>query len=99
MNLKGCKAKYLQNYSHMAYTSSDNRGRGSVWALWFHHLIDYRQFQSKGQDLFVKSWLYGTEYAIDGLLSVKSDLFSFDNKWEENIESFTIQHRAATLLN
>ncbi|WRX29120.1 hypothetical protein QQP08_021607 [Theobroma cacao] len=77
MNLKGCKAKYLQNYSHMAYTSSDNRGRGSVWALWFHHLIDYRQFQSKGQDLFVKSWLYGTEYAIDGLLSVKSDLFSF----------------------
>ncbi|KAK6230432.1 hypothetical protein QUC31_001950 [Theobroma cacao] len=54
MNLKGCRAKYLQNYSHMAYTSSDNRGRGSGWALWFDNLIDYRQFESKGQDLYVR---------------------------------------------
>ncbi|EOY12654.1 Uncharacterized protein TCM_031155, partial [Theobroma cacao] len=54
MSLKGCRAKYLQNYSYMAYSSSDNRGRGSGWVPWFYHLIDCRQFQSKGQDLCVR---------------------------------------------
>ncbi|WRX28509.1 hypothetical protein QQP08_020996 [Theobroma cacao] len=69
MNLKGCRAKYLQNYSHMAYTSSDNRGRD------FGIARTFGGGHTEGNTKRVS--LYGTQYAIDGLLSVKSDLFSF----------------------
>ncbi|KAK6230430.1 hypothetical protein QUC31_001948 [Theobroma cacao] len=54
MNLKEYRAKCLHNSSYMAYASSDNRGRDSGWGLWFDNLIDYRQFQSEGQDLYVR---------------------------------------------
>ncbi|KAK6230423.1 hypothetical protein QUC31_001941 [Theobroma cacao] len=37
-----------------AYTSSDNGGRGCGCAFWLDNLIDYGQFQSVGQDLYVR---------------------------------------------
>ncbi|WRX28506.1 NB-ARC - like 10 [Theobroma cacao] len=81
MNLKGCRAKYLQNYSHMAYTSSDNRGRGSGWALWFDNLIDYRQFESKGQDLYVRvTGALNRKAKTHKSVSKTSNDFSIDNK-------------------
>ncbi|WRX28507.1 NB-ARC - like 10, partial [Theobroma cacao] len=72
MSLKGCRAKYLQNYSYMAYSSSDNRGRGSGWVPWFYHLIDCRQFQSKGQDLCVRGTLANGQEIVVKRLSKSS---------------------------
>ncbi|GLT61405.1 hypothetical protein SLA2020_341150 [Shorea laevis] len=54
MSLKECRDKCFQNCSCMAYTSLDIRGRGSGCAIWFGDLIDIRQFQSSGQDLFIR---------------------------------------------
>ncbi|GKV42596.1 hypothetical protein SLEP1_g49979 [Rubroshorea leprosula] len=54
MSLKECRDKCLQNCSCMAYTSLDIRGRGSGCAIWFGDLVDIRQFQSGGQDLFIR---------------------------------------------
>ncbi|XP_021287347.1 G-type lectin S-receptor-like serine/threonine-protein kinase At4g27290 [Herrania umbratica] len=46
--------KCLQNCSCMAYTNLDIRGGGSGCAMWFGDLIDIEQFQSYGQDLYIK---------------------------------------------
>ncbi|GLU23490.1 hypothetical protein SLE2022_394900 [Rubroshorea leprosula] len=54
MSLKECRHKCFQNCSCMAYTSLDIRGRGSGCAIWFGDLVDIRQFQSAGQDLFIR---------------------------------------------
>ncbi|GLT51471.1 hypothetical protein SLA2020_248780 [Shorea laevis] len=54
MSFKECRDKCFQNYSCMAYTSLDIRGRGSGCAIWFGDLVDIRQFQSGGQDLFIR---------------------------------------------
>ncbi|GLT57857.1 hypothetical protein SLA2020_307990 [Shorea laevis] len=54
MSIKECRDKCLQNCSCMAYTSVDIRGQGSGCAIWFSDLVDIRQFQSGGQDLFVR---------------------------------------------
>ncbi|GLT31625.1 hypothetical protein SLA2020_063510 [Shorea laevis] len=54
MSLKECRDKCFQNCSCMAYTSLDIRGRGSGCAIWFGDLVDIRQFQSGGQDLFIR---------------------------------------------
>ncbi|GKV42589.1 hypothetical protein SLEP1_g49972 [Rubroshorea leprosula] len=54
MSLEECRDKCLQNCSCMAYTSEDIRGRGSGCAIWFGDLVDIRQFQSGGQDLFIR---------------------------------------------
>ncbi|GLT31627.1 hypothetical protein SLA2020_063530 [Shorea laevis] len=53
-SLKECRDKCFQNCSCMAYTSLDIRGRGSGCAIWFGDLVDIRQFQSSGQDLFIR---------------------------------------------
>ncbi|EOY12689.1 S-locus lectin protein kinase family protein [Theobroma cacao] len=45
---------FTWNAESQAYTSSDNGGRGCGCALWFDNLIDYKQFQSVGQDLYVR---------------------------------------------
>lgn len=54
MNLKECRVKCLNNCSCMAYTNSNIRGRGSGCAMWFGDLIDIRQFQDGGQDLYIR---------------------------------------------
>ncbi|EOY12905.1 S-locus lectin protein kinase family protein [Theobroma cacao] len=54
MNLEECRAKCLQNCSCMAYTNLDIRGGGSGCAMWFGDLIDIKQFQSFGQDLYIR---------------------------------------------
>ncbi|XVF34130.1 hypothetical protein REPUB_Repub18cG0031600 [Reevesia pubescens] len=54
MNLRECRTRCLQNCSCMAYTNFDVRGRGSGCAMWFGDLIDIKQFQSDGQDLYIR---------------------------------------------
>ncbi|XP_044473372.1 receptor-like serine/threonine-protein kinase SD1-8 isoform X2 [Mangifera indica] len=54
MNLKECREKCLQNSSCMAYTNSDIRGAGSGCAMWFGDLIDIRNIQNGGQDLYMR---------------------------------------------
>ncbi|XP_022717008.1 G-type lectin S-receptor-like serine/threonine-protein kinase At4g27290 [Durio zibethinus] len=54
MNLKECRARCLQNCSCMAYTNLDVRNGGSGCAMWFGDLIDIKQFQSDGQDLYIR---------------------------------------------
>ncbi|GKV49049.1 hypothetical protein SLEP1_g55821 [Rubroshorea leprosula] len=54
MSIKECRDKCFQNCSCMAYSSLDIRGRGSGCAIWFGDLVDIRQYQSGGQDLFIR---------------------------------------------
>ncbi|XP_021905855.1 G-type lectin S-receptor-like serine/threonine-protein kinase At4g27290 isoform X1 [Carica papaya] len=54
LDLKECGELCLRNCSCMAYTSSNISGEGSGCAMWFHDLIDIRQFLSGGQDLYVR---------------------------------------------
>ncbi|GKV49051.1 hypothetical protein SLEP1_g55823 [Rubroshorea leprosula] len=54
MNLKECQTKCWQNYSCTAYTSFDINGDGSGCAIWFGDLLDIRQFQIGGQDLYIR---------------------------------------------
>ncbi|GLT46751.1 hypothetical protein SLA2020_204810 [Shorea laevis] len=53
MNLKECGAKCLENCSCMAYTTL-NIEESSGCAIWFDDLIDLKQVQSSGQDLYVR---------------------------------------------
>ncbi|XVF77715.1 hypothetical protein PTKIN_Ptkin14bG0069300 [Pterospermum kingtungense] len=53
MNLKECRARCLHNCSCMAYTSLFVTN-GSGCAMWFGDLIDIKQSESDGQDLFIK---------------------------------------------
>ncbi|TYI42253.1 hypothetical protein ES332_A01G085300v1 [Gossypium tomentosum] len=54
MNLKECRAKCLRNCSCMAYTNVYVTRGGSGCAMWFDDLLDIKQFQSDGQDLYVR---------------------------------------------
>ncbi|GKV42578.1 hypothetical protein SLEP1_g49961 [Rubroshorea leprosula] len=54
MSLKKCRDKCFKDCSCMAYTTLDIRGRGSGCAIWFGDLVDIRQSQSGGQDLFIR---------------------------------------------
>ncbi|EOY20490.1 S-locus lectin protein kinase family protein [Theobroma cacao] len=54
IGLKECRAKCLQNCSCMAYTNTDIRGKGSGCAIWFGDLIDIKQFQDGGQELYIR---------------------------------------------
>ncbi|GLT46504.1 hypothetical protein SLA2020_202510 [Shorea laevis] len=53
MNLMECEAKCLENCSCMAYTTL-NIKESSGCAIWFDDLIDLKQAQSSGQDLYVR---------------------------------------------
>ncbi|GLT31623.1 hypothetical protein SLA2020_063490 [Shorea laevis] len=74
MSLKECRDKCFQNCSCMAYTSLDIRGRGSGCAIWFGDLVDIRQFQSGGQDLFIRMSAselgYGKKQVVTIVISV-----------------------------
>ncbi|XP_017980499.1 PREDICTED: G-type lectin S-receptor-like serine/threonine-protein kinase At4g27290 [Theobroma cacao] len=54
MNLRECRAKCLENCSCMAYANSDIRGGGSGCAMWFDNLIDIRQIDSGGEELYIR---------------------------------------------
>ncbi|GLT56117.1 hypothetical protein SLA2020_291880 [Shorea laevis] len=53
MDLNECRVKCLENCSCMAYTTLDiKEDRGC--AIWFGDLIDLKQLQSAGQDLYIR---------------------------------------------
>ena len=54
IGLGECRMKCLNNCSCMAYTNSDIRGEGSGCVMWFGDLIDIRQFENDGQDLYIR---------------------------------------------
>ncbi|KAK8997469.1 hypothetical protein V6N11_020946 [Hibiscus sabdariffa] len=54
MNLKECRAKCLRNCYCMAYTNLDVTRGGSGCAMWFGDLDDIKQFESDGQDLYIR---------------------------------------------
>ncbi|XP_057750081.1 G-type lectin S-receptor-like serine/threonine-protein kinase At4g27290 isoform X2 [Arachis stenosperma] len=54
MNLEECQRSCLKNCSCTAYANLDIRNGGTGCLLWFDHLIDMRQFNQMGQDLFIK---------------------------------------------
>jgi len=54
LGLKECEVKCLNNCSCMAYTNSDIRNGGSGCVLWFGDLIDMKQFETGGQDLYIR---------------------------------------------
>ncbi|KAE8681051.1 S-locus lectin protein kinase family protein [Hibiscus syriacus] len=54
MNLKECRDECLRNCSCMAYTNLDVTRGGSGCAMWFGDLIDIKQLQSDGQDLYIR---------------------------------------------
>jgi len=54
IGLEECKVKCLNNCSCMAYTNSDIRGAGSGCVMWFGDLIDIKQLQTAGQDLYIR---------------------------------------------
>ncbi|XP_061337975.1 G-type lectin S-receptor-like serine/threonine-protein kinase At4g27290 isoform X2 [Gastrolobium bilobum] len=54
IGLDECRFKCLNNCSCMAYTNSDVAGAGSGCVMWFGDLIDIRQFQDAGQELYIR---------------------------------------------
>ncbi|KAH7546582.1 hypothetical protein FEM48_Zijuj01G0216200 [Ziziphus jujuba var. spinosa] len=69
LNLKECKAKCLSNCSCPAYTNYNISGKKSGCAMWFGDLINIREFQAGGQDLYVR--LYTSDLGGDGEWMVK----------------------------
>ncbi|KEH30778.1 putative protein kinase RLK-Pelle-DLSV family [Medicago truncatula] len=59
MSIEECREKCLNNCSCMAYTNSNISGEGSGCVMWFGDLIDIRQFQEGGQDLYIR--MFGAE--------------------------------------
>ncbi|PQQ09867.1 uncharacterized protein Pyn_19424 [Prunus yedoensis var. nudiflora] len=57
MSLEECKKMCLRNCSCTAYANLDIREGGSGCLLWFGELIDIKEFDSGGQDLFVRTAL------------------------------------------
>ncbi|KAH7546581.1 hypothetical protein FEM48_Zijuj01G0216100 [Ziziphus jujuba var. spinosa] len=53
LNLKECKAKCLSNCSGIVYTNTDIRAGGGGYAMWFGNLIDIRELQDGGHDLYI----------------------------------------------
>ncbi|PIA32616.1 hypothetical protein AQUCO_04400067v1 [Aquilegia coerulea] len=54
MNLEECRVKCLNNCSCMAYANSDVRGGGNGCIMWFTDLIDIRQLNDAGQDIYIR---------------------------------------------
>lgn len=54
IGLEECSVKCLSNCSCMAYANSDIRGAGSGCVMWFGDLIDMKQFETGGQDLYIR---------------------------------------------
>ncbi|KAI3417896.1 uncharacterized protein J3R85_014016 [Psidium guajava] len=54
LNLEECKRTCLRNCSCTAYSNLDISGQGSGCLLWFGDLMDIRQFNENGQDIYVR---------------------------------------------
>lgn len=54
MNLEECEEECLKNCSCTAYANLDIRDGGSGCILWFRDLIDIRQYNEDGQDIYVR---------------------------------------------
>ncbi|XP_022734147.1 G-type lectin S-receptor-like serine/threonine-protein kinase At4g27290 isoform X2 [Durio zibethinus] len=54
ISLDMCREMCLKNCSCTAYTNSDIRGEGSGCLLWFKDLMDVREFNEGGQELYVR---------------------------------------------
>jgi len=54
IDLEECRVQCLSNCSCMAYTNSDIRNGGSGCVMWFGDLIDIKQYESEGQDLYIR---------------------------------------------
>ncbi|XP_029124556.1 G-type lectin S-receptor-like serine/threonine-protein kinase At4g27290 isoform X2 [Cajanus cajan] len=54
IGLEECRVKCLNDCSCMAFTNSDIRGRGNGCVMWFGDLIDLKQFETGGQDLYIR---------------------------------------------
>ncbi|KAB2095893.1 hypothetical protein ES319_A01G071600v1, partial [Gossypium barbadense] len=73
MNLKQCRAKCLRNCSCMAYTNLYVRRGGSGCAIWFGNLLDIKQFQSDGQDLYIRLFASEADEVKDKNLNDRED--------------------------
>ncbi|KAH7546572.1 hypothetical protein FEM48_Zijuj01G0215100 [Ziziphus jujuba var. spinosa] len=69
VNLKECKARCLSNCSCTGYTNTNISGGGSGCAMWFGDLIDIREFQDGGQDLYVR--IHASELGANSERKVK----------------------------
>ncbi|KAB1215254.1 hypothetical protein CJ030_MR4G004193 [Morella rubra] len=54
INLKECRIKCLDNCSCMAFTNVNITGGGTGCVIWFGDLLDIRQFETGGQDLYIR---------------------------------------------
>ncbi|XP_024638541.1 G-type lectin S-receptor-like serine/threonine-protein kinase At4g27290 isoform X2 [Medicago truncatula] len=54
VDLELCRTMCLNNCSCTAFTNSDISGKGSGCVMWFGDLIDIRQFDTGGQDLYIR---------------------------------------------
>ncbi|PIA51730.1 hypothetical protein AQUCO_01100537v1 [Aquilegia coerulea] len=54
MDLEECGVNCLKNCSCVAYSSSDISGSGSGCVMWFTDLIDIRQMDGAGEDLYIR---------------------------------------------
>ncbi|KAK2381017.1 G-type lectin S-receptor serine/threonine-protein kinase [Trifolium repens] len=54
IDLELCRTMCLNNCSCTAITNSDISGKGSGCVMWFGDLIDIRQFNTGGQDLYIR---------------------------------------------
>ncbi|PSR95651.1 G-type lectin S-receptor-like serine/threonine-protein kinase [Actinidia chinensis var. chinensis] len=54
MDLRECRKTCLENCNCTAYTNYDIREGGSGCLLWFDDLIDIREYDENGQDLFMR---------------------------------------------
>ncbi|KAG5047179.1 hypothetical protein JHK86_016585 [Glycine max] len=54
IDLEECREKCLNNCYCVAYTNSDIRGGGKGCVHWYFELNDIRQFETGGQDLYIR---------------------------------------------
>ncbi|XP_027356316.1 G-type lectin S-receptor-like serine/threonine-protein kinase At4g27290 [Abrus precatorius] len=54
IGLDECRVKCLNNCSCMAYTNLNISGTGSGCVMWLSDLIDIRQYENSGQDLYIR---------------------------------------------
>ncbi|KAJ1441978.1 putative serine/threonine-protein kinase [Sesbania bispinosa] len=92
MDLEECRDKCLNNCSCMAYANSNISVAGSGCVMWFEDLIDIRQFDDGGQDLYIRmsgSELERSEQYVDDLdlplfdlsiISIATNGFSMNKK-------------------
>ncbi|EEF42799.1 hypothetical protein RCOM_1222570 [Ricinus communis] len=62
--------KFLKNCSCIAYSTLDIREGGSGCLLWFGDLIDIRQFNEYGQDIYIT--MAASEIGINYLLNLRT---------------------------